>query len=81
MALTATATEKSRRKICKFLGMTDPVMVVKSPEEPNLVYSVCEKHGGIEEAFIPIVEELQWKRTMFNKIVMIACYAISFFFF
>ena len=66
MALTATATKKTRKEICKCLGMTDPVMVVKSPEKPNLVHSVCEKHGVIEEAFIPIVEELQWKRTKIN---------------
>ena len=65
--------------------MTDPVMIVKSPEKPNLVYSVCEKHGGIKEAFIPLVEELQWKRTVVNKmiifcrIMMIPVLSIFFF--
>ena len=43
MALTATATVKSRNKIAKILGMCNPVIVSESPEKSNLIYQVKER--------------------------------------
>ena len=36
MALTATATTKTRKIICRTLGMDNPVYVVDIPDRPNI---------------------------------------------
>ena len=36
MALTATATIKSRKEICHALGMKNPVVVSQSPNKSNI---------------------------------------------
>lgn len=40
MALTATATNQSRREIRRILGMYNPVIVSESPNKPNMKYIV-----------------------------------------
>jgi len=40
MALTATATEKVREDIVRFLGMRDPKVVASSPHRSNLAFEV-----------------------------------------
>ena len=62
MALTATATKSSRKKICKSLGMKYPVIISKSPNRPNIHLSVDFKQESIEEHFRPLVEEILQKR-------------------
>jgi len=53
MSMTATATKPKRRDICKLLGLVKPVMIIKSPEKPNIIYKVIKKISGIEETLHP----------------------------
>ena len=62
MTLTATATENTRRTVCRVLGMIQPSIVAVSPNRVNICYSVHKKNGTIEESFAPLVDELSQKR-------------------
>ena len=62
MALTATATVKSRMSICRILGMVEPSVVAVTPNRSNIYYSVEKKSGSIEETFSELVHEIRLKR-------------------
>ena len=62
MALTATATRSLRREVVKTLGMIDPVVVTISPDKPNIIFTVASC-TSMEDAFIPLMEQLEVKRT------------------
>ena len=70
MALTATATKSSRRKICQTLGMVKPDIIAVSPNRPNIEYKIECKRDTIEEQYSPLVEELRRKRTMTDRSVI-----------
>ena len=53
MALTATASEKTRKEVIRLLGMVRPFVIVKSPDKPNIVYHVYEKEKELEDLFAP----------------------------
>lgn len=53
MALTATASPSTRKEIVRSLGMQKPIMIVKCPEKPNIVYIVRNKEEEIEEVSGP----------------------------
>ena len=42
-AITATATKLTRRDICKFLYSTKPVVILRSPMKPIIVYIVSRQ--------------------------------------
>ena len=63
MALTATVTAVTRKNVIRILGMVKPELVIRSPENPNIIYCVEEKNDGIEEIISILVEELRSKRT------------------
>ncbi len=46
LALTATATEKVRMAIIRFVGMRDPHLVATSPHRSNLAFDVLHCAGG-----------------------------------
>jgi len=59
MALTATATEKVREDITRFLGLTNPVVVSSSPHRSNLAFQVLECQGDMRSrALIRFVRRL-----------------------
>ncbi len=59
MALTATATEKVRDDIRRFLGLNDPVVVSSSPHRSNLAFQVLECVGDMRSrALIRFVRRL-----------------------
>ncbi|MCC6764731.1 MAG: ATP-dependent DNA helicase RecQ [Deltaproteobacteria bacterium] len=59
MALTATATEKVREDISRFLGLDDPVVVSSSPHRSNLAFQVLECQGDMRSrALIRFVRRL-----------------------
>ena len=62
LALTATATVTTRRKIHRILGMKDPVIIAMSPDKANMSYWVKER-GTVEEAFAPLAAKLHNERT------------------
>jgi ATP-dependent DNA helicase RecQ len=59
MALTATATEKVREDITRFLGLDHPVVVSSSPHRSNLAFQVLECQGDMRSrALIRFVRRL-----------------------
>jgi len=70
MALTATATSDTRKAICKSLNLSNPVMILKSPEKSNIVYKVIRKTMSMEETLLPLVEELRSNRLRTKKTII-----------
>ncbi len=59
MALTATATERVREDITRFLGLSNPVVVSSSPHRSNLAFQVLECVGDMRSrALIRFVRRL-----------------------
>ena len=69
MALTATATVKSRNKIISILGMCDPVVISESPDKSNLIYRVQDR-TAVDMVFTPPVEKLRKERTRMPRIII-----------
>ena len=69
MALTATATEQTRKEIFKLLGLKKPSLVLKSPDKPNITYHVCDKLD-IENVFNPLAEEVCIKRSSMDRTII-----------
>ena len=67
MALTATATLATRKAICKSLGLVKPVVVLASPDKPNIKFIVISNSEGIEETFASLADELQQQREMTER--------------
>ena len=63
MALTATASKSTWKDICRLLGMHNPFFVIRSPDKPNITYCM-------EEVFATLVEEVQLKRKMMDKVII-----------
>ena len=59
MALTATATVATRRKIISSLNMRGCCVVSRNPYKFNIFYSV--QKTTIDECFLPIVQEVASK--------------------
>ena len=70
MALTATATSSTQKLICKTLGLVMPILVTKSPNRPNIYYSVQVKPKSFEPVFQVLLQELKIKRTMTDRVLM-----------
>ena len=47
MALTATVTQETFRVITVAMGMTDPYLILASPEKPNIKYVVLQKLSAL----------------------------------
>lgn len=69
MALTSTATRSLQREVVKTLGMIDPVVVIMSPDKPDIIFTVslCTT---LEETFIPLMEQLEAKRMHMDSMHM-----------
>jgi ATP-dependent DNA helicase RecQ len=61
LALTATATPKVREDICRNLALSDPVVVVRSFDRPNLSWSVG-RGGTLTQRVSRIYEVLSGQR-------------------
>ena len=69
LALTATATVTTRKKIQCILGMKDPVIIAVSPDKANMSYWVKER-GTIEETFAPLAAMLRNERTKMPRVII-----------
>ena len=58
MALTATATANTRRKIIRSLSMEKCYIVSRNPQKANIMYVVKPK-TTLEESLSPIVEDVR----------------------
>ncbi|XP_003391313.1 PREDICTED: ATP-dependent DNA helicase Q1-like [Amphimedon queenslandica] len=70
MALTATATKATRKEVMRILGMRNAVLVTKSPDKPNIYYSVSEKNESIDDTFEPLIQELRTSRLQTVKTII-----------
>ena len=70
MALTATATKRTRQAVIKLLKMVHPKVVSVSPNKPNIKYSVLVNTQSLEEKFAPLVEEVRQKRTATDRTII-----------
>ncbi|CAG2201777.1 unnamed protein product [Mytilus edulis] len=80
LALTATANGMSQKNICSSLRMKEPVIIVESPDRPNVYLSVEKRPpstGGentAEESMFktvdPIIQELKTKMENYRKTIV-----------
>ncbi len=70
MSLTATATIKTRKAICKSVGLINPVIISESPHKPNIKYIVQLNPPPIEETFAPLVEEVRRYRQLTDRTII-----------
>ena len=71
MALTATATNITRRFIIKSLNMQSPEIIYIPPARDNIIYRVMEKpKSGVYEVFRPIIERLKKERSNMGRIII-----------
>ena len=72
MALTATASIRTRQEVIKVLGMLNPAVNAMSPHKCNIVYWVGERKS-IEECFGTVVKQLKLHRCDLPR-MMIFCF-------
>ena len=72
MALTATATKRTRKYVCKKLSMSAPVVISQSPNKENIKYIVCLKEGTIPDVMAPLVDEVKAKRVAMPRVIIFA---------
>ncbi len=84
MALTATATVATRRKIISSLSMTGCHVISRNPRKPNMHYSVKPK-TSIRDTFEPIVQDVLRHKQKAERTIIFCrslpdCFAIYQFF-
>ena len=77
VALTATATQGVYETVRKNLCMKDPV-VAKSPNKPNICYSVTRVSRELEKSFGWLVDQLKVNRRNLDR-VMVFCWSVSLY--
>ena len=71
IALTATATEATRKLIMKDLCMKDCVQILGDPNKTNIRYTVNDiDHENLYETFKPIIDEVEEKHVNTTKIMV-----------
>jgi ATP-dependent DNA helicase RecQ len=71
MALTATATRTLREEVQIKLGMTDPLLIIKSPDKPNIKFASLEINKQKYQAiFTSIADEIRKKRGSMPRIII-----------
>ena len=74
LALTATATEETKKEIAASLGMPDPVVIGSNPERPNIFYASHQRadrgEGKLDAILEPLLNELKDKRLDFPLTVI-----------
>lgn len=73
MALTATATNSTRKVVIKRLSMTNPIIISVTPNKPNVKYKVVDK-SPTESVVAPIVQLLQMQGTKTNRTIIYCRY-------
>jgi superfamily II DNA helicase RecQ len=58
LALTATATKKTKQKIFDILEISNPYEISEDPNRPNILYAVEKMDGTITDQFLFLVNEL-----------------------
>ena len=69
MALTATASKKTRQQIIRIIGMVRPFIILQSPDRPNISYGV-ETPAKMEDTFTALAEELKRCRETTDRTII-----------
>uniref|UniRef100_A0A1X7V9H4 Uncharacterized protein n=1 Tax=Amphimedon queenslandica TaxID=400682 RepID=A0A1X7V9H4_AMPQE len=77
LALSAAMSKSTWRDVSRILGMSKPVTIAKSPDKPNLVYSLIEK-SEMEEVFHSVIEELKAKRLQMESRMGVVIATVAF---
>ena len=70
VALTATASKKTKEKIIKALEMENAVIVSQNPNRKNIAYSVQAVSGGANNTFAPFIEDLRKNGTSSERVII-----------
>ena len=76
LALTATATQNVYETVCKNLCMKEPVVIAKSPNKPNIRYSVVRVSRDLDKSFGWLIDQLKTKRHNLDRVIVF-CRSIS----
>ena len=69
MAMTATATTSTTKRIADILGMSNPVIVSETPDKLNVRYGVKEE-GTIKRVFEPLALKLRTQRKKMQRVII-----------
>ena len=73
VALTATATEATKKTIIKDLCMLNCVQILGDPNKPNIRYTVVDiDHGNLYDTFKTIIDDIDERQLSATK-VMVFC--------
>lgn len=73
VALTATATEETKKTIIKDLCMQHCAQIIGDPNKPNIRYAVVDiDHAKLYETFKPIIDDIDERQLSATK-VMVFC--------
>lgn len=70
IALTATSTEQTKSKITQTLQMNPVNVICKSPNRPNIRYSIVTVSGDIHVAFKWLVSQLHKQHTSLDRVIV-----------
>lgn len=70
VALTATASKKTKEKIIKVLEKENAVIVNQNPNRKNIAYSVQAVSGDANNTFAPFVEDLRKNGTSSERVII-----------
>ena len=69
MALTATASTKTRQEVIHILGMRNPSINAISPHKSNIIYWVAERESA-EKCFAPVIDKLKVHRCELPRMII-----------
>ena len=69
MAMTATATAATRRRITTILGMEDPAVIASSPDKTSMCYWVKEGET-VHDFVMPLVSKLKVLRCKLPRVII-----------
>ena len=69
MALTATASNKTRQEVIHILGMRNPSINAISPHKSNIIYWVAERESA-EKCFAPVIDKLKVHRCEHPRMII-----------
>ena len=70
VAVTATATKKTKEKIIKALEMEEAVILNQNPNRKNIAYSVQAVSGGANNTFAHFIEALKKNGTITDRVIV-----------
>lgn len=69
MALTATATAKTRTNILKSIGLIRPFILSRTPNKPNISYCI-KKKSSLEQDFRSVIEKVEMQRVRMARVII-----------